>query len=95
MIMLRSVMGISLKDHLRNGEMRGRVGVECNTEVISKTTLRWFGKLMRSEEELIKRAWRNLVAERSTVTQRVKERRTCEDFKKKKKYHREACNRQE
>lgn len=57
MRMLKLIIGISLKDHLRNEELKGRARVECIREVIRKPKLRCLGHLVRKrkDEELIKR----------------------------------------
>ena len=74
MRMLRWAMGISLREHLRNEEVRRRAGVDCITEVIRKSKLRWFGHLVRREdEEPIKKAWITPVeGRRSRGRQRVR-----------------------
>ncbi len=54
---LRCVKGLSLGDYPRNEELRGKAMMECITEVIRKTKLRWCGPLVRrDDEETIKRA---------------------------------------
>ncbi len=40
MRILREAMGITLKERLRNEEVRRRAGVECITEVIRKSEVR-------------------------------------------------------
>lgn len=51
MRMLRSIMRISLKDHKTNEEIRTMAGVGTISSLIRTARLKWFGKVMRMEEE--------------------------------------------
>jgi len=53
MIMLRWILGISLKDHKRNEDIRravGAVGVASITHKVREARLRWYGHVRRREE---------------------------------------------
>jgi hypothetical protein len=50
MRMLRWIMGISLKDHKRNEDIRKAVGVANITDKVRETRLRWYGHVRRREE---------------------------------------------
>ena len=51
MRMLRRIMGISLRERLENDEIRRRAGVMKITEVIRESRLRWFGHVLRMDDE--------------------------------------------
>ena len=56
-----------LRKYIRNKEVRRRTRVQCITEVIKKSKLRWFGHLARrGDEESIKRIWRTPVEARKS-----------------------------
>ena len=67
MKMIRWAMGISLREHLTNEEIRRRAGIECISELLKRARLQWFGHVARREEENpVKRAWRTPVVGRRT-----------------------------
>jgi len=51
MRMLRSIMHISLKEHLTNVEIRQRAGVKAVTDLLRERRLGWFGKVMEMAME--------------------------------------------
>ena len=68
MRMLRWMLGISLRERRRNDAIRAEAGVVAILEKISKARMRWFGHIMRREEEdPVKVAWRHPIEERRTV----------------------------
>ena len=50
MRMLRWIMGVSLKDHRRNEDIRKTVGVANITDKVREARLRWYGHVRRREE---------------------------------------------
>ncbi|XP_064104032.1 uncharacterized protein LOC135213863 [Macrobrachium nipponense] len=55
--MLRWIMGILLFERLENGEIRGRAGLVKITEVLGESQMRWYGHVLRmDDEEKVKRA---------------------------------------
>ena len=55
-------MGISLKEHLSNEEVRRRASLECISTLVRRAKLKWFGHVVRrDEEDPIKRAWKEPV----------------------------------
>ena len=62
MRMVRWAMGISLKEHLSNEEVRRRASLECISTLVRRAKLKWFGHVVRrDEEDPIKRAWKEPV----------------------------------
>ena len=51
MRMLRWILGVSLKDKKRNEDIRKTLGVACITDKIREARLRWYGHVMRREDE--------------------------------------------
>jgi len=51
MRMLRWILGVSLKDTKRNEVIRKTLGVECVTDKTRSARLRWYGHVMRREDE--------------------------------------------
>jgi len=56
---LRSIVGVSRMDRVRNEEVRRRAGVDRSlSERVDQKVLRWFGHMERMEgERLVKRVW--------------------------------------
>ena len=62
MRMLRWILGVFLSERLRNEEIRKLAGVVCITEKIKEARLRWYGHVVRSNEECaIKKVWKEPV----------------------------------
>jgi hypothetical protein len=51
MRMLRWMLGISLRDRNRNEDIRKKLGVACISDKIREARLRWYGHVMRREED--------------------------------------------
>ena len=67
MRMLRWILGVSLRDHVSNEEVRKRARIECISDVIRKAKLTWYEHVLRRQEEHpIKRAWQSQVKGRRT-----------------------------
>ena len=57
MRMLRMICGVTLRDRISNEEIRSRVHVAPLGTVVTRNRLRWFGHVVRREDEsLIKQA---------------------------------------
>ena len=41
--MMRQMCGASLKKHLSNEALRGRLGIDCVSDLVRRSRLRWFG----------------------------------------------------
>ena len=68
MRMLRWMLGISLRERRRNDDIRAEAGVVAISEKIREARMRWFGHIMRREEEdPVKVAWRHPIEGRRTV----------------------------
>lgn len=74
MRMLRWMLGISLRDRLRNEEIRRRAGIVKISDKIREARLRWYGHVLRKPEgEAVKRVWRQpVVGRRSRGRQRLR-----------------------
>ena len=58
MRMLRMMLGVSLKDKLGNEEFRRRTTVTSVVTIVERSKLRWYGHLLRkNEEEVVRQAW--------------------------------------
>ena len=51
MRMLRWMLGITLKDRKRNDDVRMTLGVACITDKVREARLRWYGHLLRKEDD--------------------------------------------
>ena len=49
--MIRWMCGVSMKDRKTNEELRKQVGVEPTTTVIRSGRLRWYGHVLRKNDE--------------------------------------------
>ena len=49
--MLQWILGVSLKDKKGNEVIRKTLGVACITDKMQKTRLRWYGHVMRRENQ--------------------------------------------
>ena len=58
---LRSICGVTIRDRIRNEEIRGRTGVrDALSKRADQTVLRWFGHIERmSEERMVKRIYKS------------------------------------
>ena len=74
MRMLRWMLGISLLERLENEDIRRGAGVRKITDLIAESRLRWYGHVVRmDEEENVKRAWLEPVrGRRSRGRQRIR-----------------------
>ena len=74
MRMLRWILGISLREHLNNDEIRNRAGVVSIIKKVEESRLRWFGHIMRmDDEEIVKKAVKqDVTGKRSRGRQRVR-----------------------
>ena len=59
MRMLRTMLGVTLKDKLRNEEVRRRTAVTTSVvTIVERSKLRWYGHLLRkNEEKVVRQAW--------------------------------------
>ena len=57
--MLRKMLGVTLRDTLRNEEVRRRTTVMTNVAtVVEQNKLRWYGHVLRNKkEDVVKQAW--------------------------------------
>ena len=53
------MLGVTLKDKLRNEEVRRRTTVTtCVVTIVERSKLRWYGHLLRKdEEEVVRKVW--------------------------------------
>lgn len=74
MRMLRWIQGISLKDRIRNEDIRKSAGVTSIILKAKQEKLRWFGHVLRREEDNpVKKAWREPIkGKRSRGRQRIR-----------------------
>ena len=45
--MMWRMCGVSLKKHLSNEALRGRLGIDCVSDLVRRSRLRWFGHVVR------------------------------------------------
>ena len=59
MSMLRKMLGVTLRDKIRNEEVRRRTTVMTSVvTVVEQNKLRWYGHVLRKEkEDVVKQAW--------------------------------------
>ncbi|XP_063603124.1 uncharacterized protein LOC134779070 [Penaeus indicus] len=58
MRMLRHILQVSLKDIIRNEVIRSRCGIKNKVEKVQEARLRWFGHVLRrQDEEPCRMAW--------------------------------------
>ena len=50
--MMRRMCGLSLKKHLSNKALRGRLGIDCISDLVRRSRLRWFGHVIRKDDQL-------------------------------------------
>ena len=43
--------GVSLKKHLSNEALRGRLGIDCVSDLVRRSRLRWFGHVVRKDDQ--------------------------------------------
>ena len=57
--MLRKMLGVTLRDTLRNEEVRRRTTVMTSVAtVVEQNKLRWYGHVLRNKkEDVVKQAW--------------------------------------
>ena len=51
MRMLRWILGLTLRDRIRNDDIRRILGVACITDKVQEARLRWYGHVQRREED--------------------------------------------
>ena len=51
MRMLRWILGVSLRDKKRNEDIRETLGVACITDKVREARMRWYGHVMRKEDD--------------------------------------------
>ena len=49
--MLRRICGVTLKERISSEELRQRLDVECVMDVVRRGRLRWYGHVMRKQDE--------------------------------------------
>ena len=49
--MMRRMCGVSLKKHLSNKALRGRLGIDCVSDLVRRSRLRWFGHVVRKDDQ--------------------------------------------
>ena len=49
--MMRRMCGVSLKKHLSNEALRGRLGIDCISDLVKRSRLRWFGHVERKDDQ--------------------------------------------
>ena len=64
--MVRWMCGVSLRDQHRSADLRKRLGLEEIGAVTRRNRLRWYGHVVRKEEDWVKRVWKWQVAGRNT-----------------------------
>ena len=51
--MMRRMCGVSLKKHLSNEDLTGRLGTDCVSDLVRRSRLRWFGHVVRKDEPTV------------------------------------------
>ena len=74
MRILRWILGVSLKDKIRNDEIRRRCGVVNIAEKVKEARLRWYGHVFRRSEEVPIRSIMELTIESNRGRGRPKKR---------------------
>ena len=72
--MLRWILGVLLKDKIRNDEIRRRRGVLCIAEEVKEARLRWYGHVLRRSKEEPVRSIMELNIEGNRVQRRPKKK---------------------
>ena len=49
--MMQQMCGISLKKHLSNEAPRERLGIDCVSDLVRRSRLRWFGHVVRKDDQ--------------------------------------------
>ena len=49
--MMRRMCGVCLKKHLSNEALRGRLGIDCVSDLVRRSRLRWFGHVVRKDDQ--------------------------------------------
>ena len=49
--MMRRMCCVSLKRHLSNKALRGRLGIDCVSDLVRRSRLRWFGHVERKDDQ--------------------------------------------
>ena len=49
--MMRRMCGVSLKKHLSNEALRGRLGIDCVSDFVRRSRLGWFGHVVRKDDQ--------------------------------------------
>ena len=61
--MVRRMCGVSIKKHLSNEELRGRLGIDCVSDAVRCGRLRWFGHVERKGDEWVRKWMKHLNVE--------------------------------
>src|SRR5580692_7234761 len=61
--MVRRMCGVSIKKHLSNEELRGRLGIDFVSDVVRRGRLRWFGHVERKGDEWVRKSMEDLKVE--------------------------------
>ena len=66
MRMLRMILGVTLKDKLRNEEVRRRTTVTTSVvTIVERSIPHWYGHLLRkNEEEVVRQVWEEAIKEK-------------------------------
>ena len=49
--MMRQMCSVSLKKHLSNEALRGRLGIDCISDLVRRSRLRWLGHVERKDDQ--------------------------------------------
>ena len=48
---MRQMCGVSVKKRLSNEALRGRLGIDCVSDLMRRSKLRWFGHVERKDNQ--------------------------------------------
>ena len=49
--MMQRMCGVSLKKHLSNEALKGRLVIDCVSDLVRRSKLRWFGHVVRKNDQ--------------------------------------------
>ena len=49
--MMRRMCGVSLNKNLSNEALRGRLGIDCVSDLVRRRRLRWFGHVVKKDDQ--------------------------------------------